>query len=215
MLNPSPDNTWPRGPRRPSGFTMIEILVTLVILSIGLLGLAGLQIGGLRANMGSEQQSKATLMADDIIERMRANPLGVEANGYAAIDSANLDCGRLPSPFCSNYNDGSEHAAENCTPTEMATFDAWVWACGMPVSSQTLPGGVVNRLSGGAATIQCVDADPADGDPCSPGSQHIVSVSWQSRAPSEGEVADVDNGGTIAVDAGDQVTRNVTVSVIP
>jgi type IV pilus assembly protein PilV len=56
------------------GFTLIEVLVTIVVVSIGLLGLAGLQINGLRANVSSEARSKATLLANDIIERMRANP---------------------------------------------------------------------------------------------------------------------------------------------
>ncbi len=200
--------------RRPSGFTLIEILVTLVILSIGLLGLAGLQIGGLRANMDSEQQSKATMMADDIIERMRANPLGIVAGSYAAVDSTALDCDDPPDPFCSNFNDGgTAQDAADCTPTEMATFDIWVWGCGMPVASGVRRNGVRDQLNGGTATVQCVDADLTDGDPCSPGSSYTVSVNWAGRTLSQATLADTNSDGP--VDAAEQVARNITVSAIP
>ena len=84
------------------GFTLVEILITIIVLSIGLLGLAGLQISGLRANMSSEARSKATVLANDIAERMRTNTLGVHNddadadNQYADISTANLNCNTLP-----------------------------------------------------------------------------------------------------------------------
>ncbi|NOX76101.1 MAG: type IV pilus modification protein PilV [Gammaproteobacteria bacterium] len=218
MLN-FPLNTTPTTPvrdiPRPSGFTLIEVLVTLVILSIGLLGLAGLQISGLHANMDSEQQSKATMMADDIIERMRANPLGVIAGSYAVVDSATQDCNRNPpAPFCSNFNSGGgAQDATDCTPMQMAAFDAWIWTCGMPVASGVQRNGVKNQLNSGTATIQCTDANGADGDPCSPGSSYTISVNWTGRMLNQGALADANGDGT--VDANEQMARNITVSVIP
>lgn len=66
-----------RPPRSPSrqqrGFTLVEVLVALVILSIGLLGLAGLQLSSLQASQQAYLRSQATVMGQDIIERMRAN----------------------------------------------------------------------------------------------------------------------------------------------
>ena len=56
-----------------SGFTLIEVLVALIILSIGLLGLAGLQATGLRQNHSSLLRSQATFLAYDIADRIRAN----------------------------------------------------------------------------------------------------------------------------------------------
>ncbi len=55
------------------GFTLIEVLVALVILSVGLIGLAALQTGGLRNNNSALIRSRAVLAAEDILDRMRAN----------------------------------------------------------------------------------------------------------------------------------------------
>ncbi|MEE9494787.1 MAG: type IV pilus modification protein PilV [Gammaproteobacteria bacterium] len=59
--------------RLQQGFTLIEVLVSMVILSIGLLGLAGLQTTGLRNNQSAYFSSQAAIYANDIFERMRAN----------------------------------------------------------------------------------------------------------------------------------------------
>src|SRR5262249_23001163 len=64
------------------GFTLVEVLVTLVVMSIGLLGLAALQLTSLKANHGSATRTQAVYLAYDIIERMRANPTATSAHGY-------------------------------------------------------------------------------------------------------------------------------------
>lgn len=56
------------------GFTLVEVLVALVILSVGLLGIAGLQLTGLRANQDAYLRSQANIIAQDVLERLRANP---------------------------------------------------------------------------------------------------------------------------------------------
>lgn len=55
------------------GFTLIETLVALLVLSIGLLGVAALQLTSLRSNTSSSYRSQATFLAYDIADRMRAN----------------------------------------------------------------------------------------------------------------------------------------------
>lgn len=57
---------------RARGFTLIEVLISLMVLSIGLLGLAALQARGLKFNHDAHVRSQATVLAYDIIERMRA-----------------------------------------------------------------------------------------------------------------------------------------------
>jgi type IV pilus assembly protein PilV len=59
--------------RRSAGFTLVEALVALLCLSIGLLGIAGLQLTGLRNNLSSSFRSQATFLSYDIVDRMRAN----------------------------------------------------------------------------------------------------------------------------------------------
>ena len=63
-----------RSPRRQAGFSLIEVLVTLVILAFGLLGIAGLMVSGISNTASSEAQSKASQLAADMADRMRANP---------------------------------------------------------------------------------------------------------------------------------------------
>lgn len=59
--------------RHSRGFTLIEVLVAVVVLSIGLLGLASLQATGLKQNHSALMRSQATILAYDILDRMRAN----------------------------------------------------------------------------------------------------------------------------------------------
>ncbi|PTN38085.1 type IV pilus modification protein PilV [Desulfonatronum sp. SC1] len=59
--------------RTPRGFSLLEVLVGLLILAIGLLGLAALQVRSLQHNNDAYFRSQATLMSYDIIDRMRAN----------------------------------------------------------------------------------------------------------------------------------------------
>ena len=62
-----------RQTRKLRGFTLIEVLVSVVIFSVGLLGLAGLQATGLKLNQSSMLRSHATLLAYDVLDSMRAN----------------------------------------------------------------------------------------------------------------------------------------------
>jgi type IV pilus assembly protein PilV len=59
--------------RRQEGLSLIEVLVAVVLLSIGLLGLAGLQASGMRVGQSSIHRSQAAQLAHDMIERMRAD----------------------------------------------------------------------------------------------------------------------------------------------
>jgi len=59
--------------RLSDGFTLIEVLISMLILSIGLLGLAGLQANGMRNNHSAYLRSQANIFAYDILDSMRAN----------------------------------------------------------------------------------------------------------------------------------------------
>jgi type IV pilus assembly protein PilV len=62
-----------QGCHRDGGFTLIEVLVAMLILSIGLMGMAGLQAVSLKMNQSAHLSSQATFLAYDIMDRMRAN----------------------------------------------------------------------------------------------------------------------------------------------
>lgn len=68
--------------RKQRGFSLLEVLIATVVLSIGLLGLASLQTASLKNNNGALQRSQATIMAYDILDAMRANQKKVEIGDY-------------------------------------------------------------------------------------------------------------------------------------
>jgi type IV pilus assembly protein PilV len=68
--------------RAARGFTLVESLVALLVLSIGLLGVAAMQLSSLQANNGAFQRSQATFLAQDIADRMRANRARALAGDY-------------------------------------------------------------------------------------------------------------------------------------
>lgn len=59
---------------RQGGFSLIEVLVTMLILAFGLLGVAGLLVGGVSNAASSEAMAKANQLAADMADRIRANP---------------------------------------------------------------------------------------------------------------------------------------------
>lgn len=69
---------------KQSGFTLLEVLVAMLVLAIGLLGLAGLMTSSMRNNLSASHRTQATWMAYDIIDRMRTNRAGAVTGGYVA-----------------------------------------------------------------------------------------------------------------------------------
>jgi len=162
-----------------TGFTLIEVLIAVVIISIGLLGMAGIQIKGLRGTQSSNLKGQATIVANDIAERIHANLGGVPGGNlntdYSNVDTDQLNCANVPAQFCSST---AGAPTDTCTATQMATYDIFVWACGA-----TNNDGVINLLPGGAATINCVDLVPGDAIACSPGSSLNINVTWDEVSP--------------------------------
>lgn len=78
--------------RTQSGFTLLEILVAMLILAIGLLGLAGLMTISMRDNLSASHRTQATWMAYDMIDRLRANRAGAIAGSYATPMAAAATC---------------------------------------------------------------------------------------------------------------------------
>ena len=74
----------PRAGQR--GATMIEVLVSVVIISVGLLGIAGLQLMAMRNSQGALQDSLATMYTYSILDSMRANPAAARAGSYNVND---------------------------------------------------------------------------------------------------------------------------------
>jgi len=145
------------------GFTLIEVLVTLVVLAIGLLGLAGLQASSLKHNNNAYQRTQATFLAYDILDRMRANPMAIENGLYDNINTATAPTG--PAACIST----------SCTPQELVANDVYEWATSLTAVLPSGRGVITGNGANAPFTVEIMwddmrtgvtgtDCDPADPD---------------------------------------------------
>lgn len=170
------------------GLTLLEVLVTLSVVSIGLLSMASLQLTGIRSVNSSSFRTQASIMVNDLVERMRANPTAVNDNLFRNVNSTNLNCNTLPAAYCSEYYSGTSDgliAAASCNTTELATYDLNVWFCGES-NNGARADGVRDILPSAQLTITCDDTNPpsgADADVCTNRSPHSISLRWTEINP--------------------------------
>lgn len=109
--------------RKVRGFTLIEVLIALIIMSVGMLGIAGLYVHSMQAGRTSMLRHHAVILAGDIADRIRANPRAGAAYGLAGANNGCVDGGI------------------NCTPAQMAAHDIFLWD---QQAAATMPNGAVN-----------------------------------------------------------------------
>ena len=131
-----------------NGFTLLEVLIALVIFSIGLLGLAGMQMQGLKYNHESYLRSQATLLAYDLLDRMRSN--STASASYVVNDAAATT---TPPTNCAGNS-------ASCSTADFATFDIHEWKTAI---ANTLPKGKGK-----------VDADTVNTSP----QNYIITITW-------------------------------------
>lgn len=177
---------------RQSGFTMIEVLVTLVILMIGLLGIAGLMAQGQRSSFEAYQRQQALALANDMAERIKANRPGVDTGSVTTTYAGALALA-TPAGAGTRFTTLTTGAITNCLTTSCSTtdavlYDAAVWdgllsggasetdrASGAALGPLITPRGCVEQI----ATSAC----PACGGPAA--SRQVtyrISVAWQGNS---------------------------------
>ncbi len=107
------------------GFTLLEVMIALVIFSVGLLGLAGLQSRGLQSNTVAQFRTLAVIEAYDMADRIRANPVGIADGNYDNLNN--------PAPAA-----GADCLNVACTPQQIADLDYFEWINQL---QQSLPSG--------------------------------------------------------------------------
>ncbi len=132
-----------------NGFSLLEVLITILIVSMGLLGMAALIISGVRSNNVAHYRSVATKQAEDIADRMRANLAGVNAGDY--------------NDLTVNIPTSSDCMASTCSAAQMAVYDHAQWNT---ANSRLLPGGqgTVNGsvAAGYTITLRWTEKDTND-----------------------------------------------------
>lgn len=136
------------------GFSLVEVLVAVLVLSIGLLGLAGLQIAAARANDGARLRTEATLAASDVADRLRADPsaffpLGQASKGTVAIKSDSCGGGQV----------GTQDAQD-----AIARWKQYFCGLGLPPPN-----------SGDFARVDCRDPNACGGGNCA------IVLRWDDR----------------------------------
>ena len=163
------------------GFTLIEVLVTLVILTFGLLGIAGLMAKGQRASFEAFQRQQAISIATDMAERLRANRHQTAAYVAAAPLTTPLGQG-------SQYKDLlaasiTDCGTYTCTTAQLAAYDIALWDgilvgySEAQVTGGAKVGGIVNAR--GCIDVKASTPGACPGQP--PTSTLRVSVAWQGN----------------------------------
>lgn len=170
--------------KRSTGYTLIEVLIAVAILAVGLLGMAGIQLKGMRGTQNSFLRTEAVTLANSMAERMLANPGGFKDNIYVGLNTSAVDCSTPPKHCSAHWGGG---AAEICDAKEMAQYDEYTWACGVPASGGA-KGGVKDLLPNGKGLVTCYDSDTTDTDPCTVGSPLVISIEWADVTPDTAEL---------------------------
>lgn len=118
------------------GIGLIELLIALVVLAVGMLGMASMEIQGKRLAFDASQRSQAVALANDMLERMRGNPTAI-AN-YVVNNIGGESISSEPSPNCKSAS---------CTAAQLAAHDLWEW-------EQALDGAAETRTDSGGNVIK-------------------------------------------------------------
>lgn len=152
----------PGGSRRRSvaGYVLLEALVAVVVASVGFIGAARMQTLGLAMNNSTQVRQKATLLGYQMIDRIRANQVGVTAHAYDHPTAGDTAC---------------IVAGAGCTPAQLAAADVGQWQA--EITTQ-LPAGV---------GVVCIDSTPDDGTSDAPecdGIGNVIAVKlwWIDKA---------------------------------
>lgn len=153
--------------RLQSGFSLIEILISMLVIGVGLLGLGGLQVASLKGAGNAHSRNVANMLAMELSDRIRANPMGADAGFYenAVSCSANeTDC----------------RSNTSCTPQQTAKFDVQEIMCGMRRTSRR-EGGVANLLSSGNLQVTSQPGGCTMAGRDYTNAQYQVDISWKDR----------------------------------
>lgn len=169
---------------RQHGATLIEALVSILVLSLGLLGMAALQLNALSFQKSSWATHRIAELTTDIVERMQTNPIGSEQGKYTYVPTYTL----ASAAVLSSNGCRSSTTTLTCSPDQIASDDLSSW---LKKAQTTLPGGAAsvsgNITSGFVVTAMYVDKDfkdltgaPMASTPCT---SATTGVAWRSCCP--------------------------------
>ncbi len=158
--------------RKIAGFSLIEVMISVVVLSIGVLGMVALQSRGLQLTQSSAERSNAAMLADDLLERMRSNA-GTALSDYDFTPSSPY-YKAAGTGFPSGSADGCATQDRSDGGSEVATQDLLCWRQQV---QELLP--VDDGLLESAFAV-CPSRTP---DSCSASSSVVmIQVAWKGKS---------------------------------
>lgn len=187
--------------RDQRGVNLIEVLVTIVITSIGLLGLNALQLQANRSTQDSGNRSQAVWMLEDMANRIRANNINTQSY-HTGVNP--VSCNAAPARVCASYHNGSNrvNANDDCDNADLAQWDLWEVACGVGANvnnSDVTRSNAVDFIANPELTV-AVNAN----------SQVTLTLSWDVRS---GGVDD-NNETVYATDSANIETRRAIMTSV-
>ena len=153
-------------PKNNRAFSLLELLIALVVFSIGMLAIAGLQTVSKQANFESLQRTTAAQVANGLLEDMRTNGNGIDI--YAA--SAQVGGSSIaaePAPTCRD--------ADECNAVQKAAHDLWFWEQALDGNLETNAGG--DGTGGLVLPTLCIDGPAVGG-----AGIYRVTITWRGTA---------------------------------
>ena len=152
---------------RQQGFSMLEVLIAVLVFSLGMLGLAGLLIFAISSNHVAYLRTQATFLAHNMADRMGANPVALwnnDYNGDFPVSASTVSC------------------AAGCTPAELATYDKTQWSTQLTTFLPNAKGKITCGTGGIAIppTSAQVDLRPPYGGTCT------MWISWNEAKSATG-----------------------------
>ncbi len=152
------------------GLSLIEVLVTITITSIGLMGLVSLQMQAVKATSDSGNRSQAVWVFNDIVNRIHAN----ENTSKEYIQASLQGCNK-PAATCSSYHNGSDEVkAIDCNGTQLAFWDFYEVAC--KNTEAGFIGDSIDYLPEANLTVICAGVDCDQN-----GSPLVITLEWRAR----------------------------------
>ena len=186
-----------------AGYLMIEVLITLFILAIGLLGVVGLQARAEQAETDSYQRTQALILAQDMADR-------ISANRTAAFDTT---VSPLPYGVATTAPLGTGSGKDCSAPATTADIDLCAWSDALLGAAESA-GGTCDTTATASRGSHCAGTLlNARGCITSPAAHiYLIQVVWQGLTPSAAPPASVACGATL-YGANDDLRRAVTTIV--
>ena len=144
------------------GTSLLEVLVAMLVVAVGVLGVARLQLHAAQSNRAALEHTAANLLATDLLERWRVNPRGSYATALGQAPPAFVDC-----------------AQQICAPAQLATFDLAIWKCSLGRWTQDAPCVTLRAAGTLPPQAEMPGLPGGDGALAERGGDVVVTVTWQ------------------------------------